>query len=223
MNWIDVELALVAIAAMLSPTTLSFSILTLVVSERPLRSGIWFYAGALVATLAIGLVAAFVLGDAAAASDPSTPKTWVAIVDVAAGLALLTWVVRVLRRPRDPGRAATMLEKMRSVTASPAIAIAGAGAMLANPGGFIPLALKSISELDPTPLGYVVQWVFFTIVSLLPLAVALVLLIVAREWTMRALGRARAWLELHARTVAAVILLALAVTLLRNGLAGLKA
>ena len=222
MNWIDVELALVAIAAMLSPTTLSFSILTLVVSERPLRSGIWFYAGALVATLAIGLVAAFVLGDAAAASDPSTPKTRVAIVDVAAGLALLTWVVRALRRPRDPHRAATMLEKMRSVTASPAIAIAGAGAMLANPGGFIPLALKNISELDPTPLGYVVQWVFFTIVSLLPLAVALVLLIVAREWTMRALERARAWLELHARTVAAIILLALAVTLLRNGLAGLK-
>jgi hypothetical protein len=116
-----------------------------------------------------------------------------------------------------------MLEKMRSVTASPAIAIAGAGAMLANPGGFIPLALKSISELDPTPLGYVVQWVFFAIVSLLPLAVALVLLIVAREWTMRVLERARGWLELHARTVAAVILLALAVTLLRNGLAGLKA
>jgi hypothetical protein len=223
MNWIDVELALVAIAAMLSPTTLSFSILTLVVSERPLRSGFWFYAGALGATLAIGVVAALVLGDAAANSDPSTPKTWVAIVDVIAGLALLTWVVRALRRPRDPRRAATMLEKMRGVAASPAIAIVGAGAILANPGGFIPLALKSISELDPTPVGYVTQWLFFTLVSLLPLASALVLLTIAREGTMRVLEAARGWLERHARTVAAVILVVLVAALVRNGIAGLAA
>jgi hypothetical protein len=45
----------VALAAMLSPTTLSFSVLALV------------------------------LGDAAASED-STPKTWVAMVDVVAGL-----------------------------------------------------------------------------------------------------------------------------------------
>jgi Sap, sulfolipid-1-addressing protein len=220
-NWIDVELAVVALAAMLSPTTLSFSILTLVVSERPLRSGFWFYLGALGATLAIGVVAGFVLGDVAASDRPSTPKTWVAVVDVVAGTLLIAWVARVLGRPRDPKRAAAMLEKIRDVTASPAIAIAGAGAVLANPGGFIPLALKTISEHDPTSSGYVVEWVFFTVVSLLPLATALLLLVVAREWTMRVLDSARCWLELHTRTVAAVIVLALAATLLRNGVAGL--
>src|SRR3954447_5395517 len=112
---------------MLSPTTLTFSTLTLVLSERPLRTGFWFYLGALIATLGIGVVAAFVLGDAAASSDPSTPKTWVAIVDVVAASLLLAWVVRALRRPRDPRRTADMLEKMRGVTASRAIAIVGAG------------------------------------------------------------------------------------------------
>ena len=66
MTWIDIELALVALAAMLSPTTLSFSVLALVVSDRPLRSGFWFYAGALAATLGIGIAAAFVLDDVAA-------------------------------------------------------------------------------------------------------------------------------------------------------------
>ena len=40
------ELVLVAIAAMLSPTTLSFSILALVLGERPLRTGFFFYLGA---------------------------------------------------------------------------------------------------------------------------------------------------------------------------------
>jgi Sap, sulfolipid-1-addressing protein len=220
-NWIDAELALVALAAMVSPTTLTFSVLALVVSDRPLRSGLWFYAGALVATLGVGVVAAFVLGDAAAATDPSTPKTWVAVVDVVAGSALLVWVVRALRRPRDPQRAAAMLEKMQAVSASRAVAIAGAGAVLANPGGFIPLALKSISELDPTAGEYLANWVFFALVSLLPLALALILLLVARNWTMRLLERLRVWLELHARTIAAVVLVALALTLVRNGIAGL--
>jgi hypothetical protein len=37
MGWIDAELALTGVAAMLSPTTLSFSVLALVLGERPLR------------------------------------------------------------------------------------------------------------------------------------------------------------------------------------------
>jgi hypothetical protein len=223
MGWIELELVLVAIAAMLSPTTLSFSIFVLVVSERPPRSGFWFYLGALGATLGIGVIAAFVLGDAAASPDPSSPKTWVAVVDIVAAVLLLAWVARVLRRPRDPKRVADMMEQMRKVTASPAIAIVGAGAALANPGGFIPLALKEISELDPSRSEYVVNWLFFALVSLLPLAASLLLLVVAPGWTRRVLDAVRGWLELHARTIAAVIIVALALALLRNGIAGLTA
>jgi hypothetical protein len=58
-------------------------------------------------------------------------------------------------------------------------------------------------------------------VSLLPLAVALVLLAVAREWTGRVLTGARGWLERHARTVAAVIVVLLSLALIRNGIEGL--
>src|SRR5262245_61579477 len=223
MAWIDTELVLVTIAAMLSPTTLTFSTLVLVLSDRPFRTGFWFYAVPVTATLAIGIVAAFVLGDTAATSKPSTPKTWVAIVDVVAAALILTWVVRTMRRPRNPARAAAAMEQMRKVTASRAIAIVGAGATLANPGGFIPLALKEISELDPSRAGYVVDWLFFTFVSTLPLLTALVLLLVARDWTERVLERARAWLELHARTVAAALLVLVSLALLRNGIAGLAA
>jgi hypothetical protein len=222
-GWIDTELVLVAIAAMLSPTTLTFSTLVLVLSDRPFRTGFWFYLGAFVVTIAIGVVAAFVFGDAAASSRPSTPKTWVAIFDVVAAGLLLTWVVRVLRRPRDPARTEAAISQMRKVTASRAIAIVGAGATLANPGGFIPLALKEISELGPSAAGYVADWLFFTLVSLLPLASALVLLLVARDWTERMLENARRWLEHNARTVAAVLVVLVALALLRNGIAGLTA
>ena len=50
---------------------------------------------------------------------------------------------------------------------------------------------------------------------------AIVLLLVARDWATRVLGSVRGWLERNARTVAAVIVVLLAASLLRNGIAGL--
>jgi hypothetical protein len=220
-GWINAELALVALAAMMSPTTLTFSILALVLGDRPRRTGLWFYVGALSATLAIGVIAAFVIGNRAASKTPSEPKTWVAVVDVVAAVLLAVWVLRVLQRPPDQQRIESMVAQMSKIASSPIIAIIGAGAALANPGGFIPLALKTISETDPSTAGYIVDWVFFSLVSLLPLAVALVLLVVAPTTANRVLQSARDWILRNARKVAAVIVLLLAATLLRNGIAGL--
>ena len=218
---VDTELVLVALAAMLSPTTLTFSIFALVLGDRPLRTGLLFYLGALTATLAVGIAAAFVLGDAAASSHPSSPKTWVCIFDIVAGTLLIGWVVARLRRPRDPKREEAMVAQMSKVASSPAVAIVGAGAALANPGAFIPIALKTISQTNPTAAGYAAQWVAFAVVSLLPLLVALIMLLVAREWAMGVLEKARAWLQRNARNVAAVIVVLLATALIRNGIAGL--
>ena len=221
MGWISTELVLVSLAAMLSPTTLTFSVLTLVLGDRPLRTGIFFFLGAAGATLAIGVIAAFVIGDAAAASHPNNPKTWVAIVDIVLAVLIAVFVVRTLKKPPDPEKTAKTVAQMGKVASSPAIAIVGAGAALANPGAFIPIALKTISELDPSAAQYVVDWVFFTLVSLLPLLIAIVLLLVARDWALRLLGRVRNFLERHAIQIAAVILVLLAAALLRNGIAGL--
>ncbi|HVM56669.1 MAG TPA: GAP family protein [Gaiellaceae bacterium] len=220
MNWVYSELALTSLAAMLSPTTLSFSVLALVLGQRPLRTGVLFYLGAFTATIAIGILAAFVLGDKAA-SHTSTPKTWVAIVDVVAAVIILAWVARWIGKPLDPKREQSMVDQMSTVASSPAIAIVGAGAALANPGGFIPLALKEISETNPTTTQYCVLWLCFTLISLLPLGVFLIMLVVAREWTERLLGRVRDFLLKHAMQVAGVIMILLAATLLRNGIAGL--
>jgi hypothetical protein len=220
-GWIDAELVLVSLAAMLSPTTLSFSVFALVLGRRPLRTGILFYAGALGATLAVGIAGAFVINDVAASHHPSTPKTWVAIVDVVAALLIAAWVVRTMRRPADPAKVAGMVDQMTRVASSRAIAVVGAGAVLANPGGFIPIALKTISETNPSTAGYAADWVFFAVMSLLPLLLALVMLVVARQRAELILRAVRGWLERHARTVAAVIFLLLAASLMRNGIAGL--
>jgi uncharacterized membrane protein len=217
---VEVEFGLVCLAAMLSPTTLTFSVFALVLGDRPLRTGIWFYLGALGITLVIGVVAAFVLGNDAA-SHTSSPKMWVAIVDVVAGVLVLAYVFRKLRRPPDSRRVEGMIDRMSKLASSPAVAVVGAGATLANPGGFIPLALKEISQLDTSSLGYIAYWVGFALVSLLPLGLALLMLAFAPDRAMRILVAARGWLERNIRTVAAVILVALAAALLRNGIAGL--
>ncbi len=221
MGWIDTELVLVSLAAMVSPTTLTFSVLALVLGNRPLRTGLLFFSGAFAFTIAVGIAAAFVLGDDAASKTPSNPKTWVAILDIVAAAVLLVFVVRWLRRPANPEKAEAAVARMGEVADSPWIAVVGAGAMLANPGGFIPIALKTISETDPGAVGYAVAWLFFTVMALLPLMIALVALFFARESAERLLGSLRYWLEAHVRTIAAAILFLLAAVLLRNGISGL--
>ena len=72
-------------------------------------------------------MAARVIGDAAA-GDGSSPKTWVAVVDVVAGVLLVMYVVRAVRRPANPERTASIIARMSEVASSPAIAIAAAGA-----------------------------------------------------------------------------------------------
>jgi threonine/homoserine/homoserine lactone efflux protein len=152
MGWIDAELALTAVAAMLSPTTLSFSVLALVLGDRPLRTGVWFYLGALSATLAVGILAAFVLGNKAA-STTSYPKPWVAVIDIIAALLLVFFSVRFLRRPRDPKRAQSMVDQMSKIASSPWIAIVAAGATLANPGGQLTQVVQPHPDRGRLPLG----------------------------------------------------------------------
>lgn len=221
MSWVYLEFALIALAAMVSPTTLTFSVLALVLADRPLRTGIWFYLGAFLVTLAIGIAAAFVLGDVAAPSSTEGRKTWVSVFDLVAGTAVLLYVVRTWRTPISQKTTESMVAKMGAVASSPWIAVFAAGATLANPGGFIPLALKAISETDPSTAGYAALWIVFTVVSLLPLGVAIVLLLVSRDRAERVLRAARLWLEGHLRLIASAILLLLAASLLHNGIAGL--
>jgi hypothetical protein len=220
MTWVDIQLVLVGLVAMLEPATLVSSVLALVLGDRPLRTGSWFYLGGLGATLAVGVLAAFVLGNAAA-SPTSSPKTWVSALSVIFGALLLAYIVLTVRRPADPEKSAANIERMRKLAMAPALTIVAAGAVLANAGVFMIVALKDISQLNPGTAQYIVDWVLFALASMLPLGCALILLRVAPGWTMPMLTVVRGWIERHARTIARVILVALAASLLREGIVGL--
>lgn len=217
---VDIELALVGLTAMLEPATLLSSVLALVVSDRPLRTGFWFYVGGMAATLFVGVLAAFLLGNAAA-SHTSTPKTWVSIATIVAGAVVLGYVVRLVRRPADTNETAGVTERMSKVASSSAPAIIAAGAVLANPGIFMLIAAKNISQLDPSTSQYLLDWILFAVVAFLPLGIALVMLLAAPDSTKPRLVIIRRWIEAHARTIITVILFGLAISLLRDGITGL--
>ena len=63
--------------------------------------------------------------------------------------------------------------------------------------------------------------VFFSVVSLLPLAAAVIMLAVSPDRTTRLLQRVRDWLLRNARLIAAAIMVLLAAALLRDGISGL--
>jgi hypothetical protein len=156
---VDIELALVGLVAMLEPATLVSSFLVLVLGRRPLRTGSLFYLGGFGATLAVGVLAAVVLGNAAAAPE-SSPKTWVSILNVLAGVGILGYVAWALSHPSDPQKTKENIARMRKLDGAPAASIVLA-------------------------------------------------------------GRAGNWIEHRARTIAMIIATALAVSLLREGIAGL--
>ena len=64
-------------------------------------------------------------------------------------------------------------------------------------------------------------WVGFALISLLPLSVALVMLRIAPDGTLRILHRAHEWLTRNASRIGAVLIVILGVVLLRDGIAGL--
>lgn len=223
MEAVYTDLLIVALGAMLSPTTLLFSVFALILGERPRRTGAWFLLGAFTATMIVGVIAAFVIGDAASSSNPATPKTWVAVLDLVFALVVAWYALKLLRNPPSQKTTDAAIERMSKVASSPWIAVVAAGAMLANPGAFIAIALKDISETKPDASQYILLWLAFTIIALLPLTVAVIMLWVSQERTMRVLHGARGWLERNANVVLAVILFLLAVSLLRSAVAGLTA
>jgi hypothetical protein len=196
-------------------------VLILVLGERPLRTGFWFYLGALGATLGIGVLAAFVLGERRRVLDPVEPQDVGGVLDIVFALAILVFVVRWLRsrrtrrRPRPRSRRSARWSR-HAPSRSSRRRRAGT-----NPGMFIPIALKTISSSTERH-----GRVRCRLALLQPGLAAAARPRADRTPDRPGVGRARAQgvraeLERNARIVAAVIVIALAASLLRNGIAGL--
>ena len=106
---------------------------------------------------------------------------------------------------------------------TPALAIVAAGEALAHHGIFMPLAAKSISQLDPQHRAIPARLgsVLFALVALISLGTALLMLLIAPGFTKPRLVTIRGSFERHARVIIAVVLLGLAVSVPPDGITGL--
>jgi hypothetical protein len=129
--------------------------------------------------LACGLAAILILGPDMAASTHIHPKAWVSWFDLVAGAILAVFAVRIFGRPPNRERAAAAIAQIQKVVTSRALAVVAGSAALGNAGATVPVALKSLSEADPTTTQYLLTWALFSLVAPLPLSAALLLLLVA--------------------------------------------
>lgn len=74
---------------------------------------------------------------------------------------MLVYVVRLFLQRKDYEQMADVGERMNKVATASALTIIAAGAVLANPGVFMLLAAKGISQLDPTTAQFVIDWALF--------------------------------------------------------------
>ena len=89
--------------------------------------------------------------------------------------------LRPWRQPVKPEKVEGMVNQMSRIASSPAIAVVGAGAALANPGAFT-ARLKTISETDPSAAQYIGEWVSSPSMSLrLSWTLCARMLLVARD------------------------------------------
>jgi hypothetical protein len=157
MSSAEVELLLTGLAAMLSPTTLTFSVLALVLAERPRRTGALFYAGAFGATLLVGILAAYVLGDAAASPHTSQPK------DVGRGAD--RWRGSRRARIRGPTRRSSARARQGGADGRPderprrlAVDRGSRGGRRARQTGIHPDRPQGHLTAEPSAGGFIVRW-----------------------------------------------------------------
>jgi len=98
--------------------------------------------------------ATFILGDTAASSEPSSPKTWVAILDVIFGVVLVVVAVRFFRKTPDPAQTKAAIDRMSGLATSPPSRASLANSDSATPAPAHP-ALRQTSQ----PLGPMgIEW-----------------------------------------------------------------
>ncbi len=210
-----VELFLLAVASAFWPTLILVDVLAFRL-ERPIRILVAFLAGALLTTIALGIVIVFVLqGSGLTSGSRSTFRPAVYLAGGALALVAAWAVNRTSGRPHEPGRPSPA---QRAVGGGIAVAFV-AGIVLDIIPGVLPfVALAQIADLDASSAAKVGAIVAFYLVMFAFIEVPILAYAVAPERTTDAISRFNAWLDRNGRLLATVVLAGAGVYLLVRGL-----
>jgi predicted metal-binding membrane protein len=209
-----VELFLLAVASAFWPTLILVDVLAFRL-ERPIRILVAFLAGALLTTIALGIVIVFVLqGSSLTSGSRSTFRPAVYLAGGAPALVAAWAVNRTSGRLHEPGRPSPA---QRAVGGGIAVAFV-AGIVLDIIPGVLPfVALAQIADLDASTGAKVVAIVAFYVVMFAFIEVPILVYAVAPARTTDAIARFNAWLDRNGRLLGAVVLAAAGVYLVVRG------
>jgi threonine/homoserine/homoserine lactone efflux protein len=214
-----------AVGVSLSPIPI-IAVVLMLATPRGGANGPSFLLGWIVGLAAAGTVVLLVSGGAGA-SDGGAPATWVSVVKLVLGVALVALAIRQWRgRPR--GDAAPELPAwMRTIDTFTPVKSAGLGVLLsaANPKNLLITvgAAAAIAQTGTSAGGEAVALAVFVVLGTvgpgLPLAIYLAL--GARSRTV--LEGLRTWMAAHNTAIMAVLLVVIGLKLVGDGIAGLSA
>jgi threonine/homoserine/homoserine lactone efflux protein len=210
----------VAIAA--NPVPVSVVVLMLV-SARALANGLSFTAGWLTGIAVLGAIA-LVIADGADASDDGQPSTWVNVLKLAVGVALVVLAVTKWRRRPGDDDEAEMPGWMGAIDAFGPVKAAGAGVALSavNPKNllFVVAAAATEAQAGLSAPHQAIVWAVFTLLATLGVAIPVVLYVALGERAPALLERIKVWLIRNQAAVLSVLCLIIGAMLIGASIGG---
>jgi hypothetical protein len=185
----------------------------LLASDRPLRLGLSFYAGAVTTLFTVGVVVITVMHGAGANHSGNTRGGF--RMGVGAAMLVAAWVLsRPTRRRRVANQEPAWRARLRGAQPLP---IFFAGALLYSPSGSY---LGAMTQIATTPGGWpwVTQLIVVIAVVLLTVEVPLLAYAWRPEPTAKLLRRADGWIDRHGRQALIYVLVVIGTYLFVDGI-----
>jgi hypothetical protein len=176
---------------------------------------VWFLAGGLLTTVAVGVAVVFALQGASfmSGSDPTVdPAIYISmgLLSLLAAFALLRRAARPPAKPQPEHEPAATSAKppltQRAVERGAPVAFAAGVVLNIVPGTFPIVALKDIAQLNASNGAKVATIVVFYVIMFAFVEVPIVAYLIAPDRTTVAVNAFNAWLKRNGRRVAAYVL-----------------
>lgn len=213
-----------AVGVAISPVPI-IAVILMLVTQRARVNGPAFVVGWVVGLAVVGAVVLLVAGPANA-SDDGEPATWVGVLKLVLGAALVLLALKQWRaRPHD-GEEPPTPKWMGAVEEFSPVKALGAGAVLAgaNPKNLL-LAVAAAASIAQTgiPGGeQAVAYAVFAIVGTIGVAVPVVVYFAMGDRAGPLLDRMKAWMAHNNAVIMAVLCLVIGAKLIGDGITGLS-
>ncbi|GAA4930938.1 Sap-like sulfolipid-1-addressing protein [Actinomycetospora succinea] len=212
-----------AVGVSLSPIPI-IAVVLMLATPRGRANGIAFVLGWIVGLSVAGTIVLLVSGGAGA-SDDQAPATWVGIVKLVLGAALVVLaVVRWRRRPRGAGDEALPAWMTTIDRFTPAKSVGfGVALSAVNPKNLLITvgAAAAIAQTGTSAGGQAVALAVFVVLSTIGPAVPLAIYLGMGDRSTQVLASLRTWMAAHNTAIMCVLLLVIGVKLVGDGVAGL--